>query len=505
MESGPGSAGPLDRGVTAQNRVMDTTHFDLAASARAEMIREGFDPDFPPDAEEEVAALKNRGMPGLDDEARDLRELLWSSIDNDTSRDLDQIEFAEWTENSIRVVIGIADVDFDVPVGSAIDHHASSQATTVYTAARVFPMLPEELSTDMTSLVENADRLAIAIEMVVDQDGCITNSSIYRALVRNKAQLTYEGVGPWLEGSGAKPGKVAMPVELDRQLRLQDEAAQRLREQRRRRGALEFERTEAQTVVRDGRIIGIAARRQNRASNLIEDFMIAANEVMARTLRDRGVSAIRRVVKSPERWPRIVELAARYGADLPEEPDAAALAAFLCEQKRKDEVHYADLSLAVVKLMGPGEYVLFRPGDGDAGHFGLAAHDYTHSTAPNRRFADLVIQRLIKGSLKNEHSAYSDDELGSIARTCTLKEDAARKVERTMGKRAAAAAMQKRVGESFDAIVTGVTPKGVFVRTLNPPVEGRLMRGERGVDVGDRVRVTLQSTDPERGYIDFLR
>ena len=479
--------------------------FDLAASARDEMLHEGFSPDFPPETAEELSALRSGHAPIPPGEIRDLRDSLWSSIDNDTSRDLDQIEVAERAPNGIRVLVGIADVDSDVSMGSTIDQHAASQTTSVYTPVTVFPMLPPELSTDLTSLGQDVDRLAIIIEMLVASGGEITASDIYRAVVRNKAQLTYEGVGPWLEGTTPPPAKVASSQALQQQLKLQDEAARALRDQRHRLGALNFDRIEAQPVVSNGQVKDIAARRKNRASDLIEDFMVAANEVMARTLKKDGISAIRRVVKTPERWPRIVDLAARYGTKLPPNADSGALAAFLQQQKSKDEVHYPDLSLAVVKLMGPGEYVLAKPGDPAQGHFGLAAPDYTHSTAPNRRFADLVTQRLVKSALSKKSAPYSDEELDSIARNCTLKEDAARKVERTMSKRVAALAFHNRIGQTFDAVVTGVTPKGVFVRVMNPPVEGRLMRGEQGVDVGDRIRVTLLNTDPQRGYIDFSR
>ncbi len=486
---------------------MVTPHssFDLRASAREEMIHEGFNPDWTPETKQQAAALKARAGAATGENVRDLRSLLWSSIDNDTSRDLDQIEVAERVDSGIRILIGIADVDSSVPVGSPIDGHAASQTTTVYTAVQTFPMLPEELSTDMTSLGEEGDRPAVVIEMLIDSRGCIVSSDIYRAVVRNKAQLTYEGVGPWLEGSAPAPAKISASVDLEAQLRLQDEAARALRDQRQRLGALNFDRVEAEPVFADGEVTGIRDRRKNRASDLIEDFMIAANEAMAQTLTRLGVSGIRRVVKSPERWPRLIELAARYGTKLPAEPDSAALAAFLQQQKEKDEVHYPDLSLAVIKLMGPGEYVLSLPGDPSEGHFGLAAHDYTHSTAPNRRFADLVTQRLIKSAVARGRSPYSDDELAAIAGNCTLKEDAARKVERVMSKRVAAVAFHDRAGESFNAVVTGVTPKGVFVRVMRPPIEGRLMRGEAGVDVGDQIRVTLLSTDPQRGYIDFGR
>jgi exoribonuclease-2 len=325
----------------------------------------------------------------------------------------------------------------------------------------------------------------VVIEYVVLSDGEITSPAIYRALVRNRAQLTYNKVGAWLEGRGP----LAVGPDLQAQLKLQDEAAQALRAQRHRLGALDFDRLEVHT----------------RANDLIEDFMIAANEVMASTLTGASRSSIRRVVKTPERWPRIVELARQLGESLPAEPDSGALNNFLKKRKAADPVHYADLSLSVIKLMGPGIYMLLRPGDKNQGHFGLAAHDYTHSTAPNRRFADLVTQRLVKALIAKKPAPYSDQELDAIATHCTEKEDAARKVERTSDKRVAAVAMQNRVGETFDAVVTGVTPKGVFVRVTHPPVEGRVMQGEEGMDVGDQVRVKLLGTNPRLGFIDFGR
>ncbi|MBI2680715.1 MAG: RNB domain-containing ribonuclease [Candidatus Solibacter usitatus] len=458
-----------------------------------------------PEVDKQVAALAAQPAAPADPALRDLRKLLWSSIDNDTSRDLDQIEVAERTTGGVRVLIGIADVDGDVKISTPIDRHAASETTSVYTGVRTFSMLPEKLSTDLTSLVENGDRLAVVVEIIVAGDGSISAPAIYRALVHNRAQLAYNGVGPWLEGTGAPPPKVAASAELQAQLKLQDEAAQALRQARHQCGALDFGRIEPEAVIQDGRVQGIAAHQQNRAGQLIEDFMIAANEVMARTLPSAGVSSIRRVVKSPERWPRIVELARQCGETLPPEPDAAALNAFLQKRKVEDAVHFPDLSLSIIKLMGPGEYIALRPGDAGPGHFGLAVHDYTHSTAPNRRFADLVTQRLIKAVMSRQPPPYTDGALDSIAQNCTAKEDAARKVERVMHKRIAAVALHGQIGKSFSGVVTGVTSKGVFVRIMNPPAEGRLMRGEQGVDVGDSIRVTLLNTDPQRGFIDFGR
>jgi exoribonuclease-2 len=479
--------------------------YDLLAAAHREMIEEGFQPDFPPETEPQLAALRSRAPARADAGVRDLRSLLWSSIDNDTSRDLDQAEAAQRVTAGIRLLIAIADVDFDVPIGSPIDQHAASETTSVYTGIRTFPMLPEALSTDLTSLTEGTDRLAVIVDMVVANGGAVTSGGIYRALVRNRAQLTYNGVGPWLEGTAAAPPKVAASSELAAQLKLQDEAARILFAERQRLGALNIDRVEAEAIVADGQVQGIETRRKNRATELIENFMVAANGVMARTLNDAGVSSIRRVVRTPERWQRIVELAARYGDVLPPEPDSGALNLFLQKRKGADAVHYADVSLAVIKLMGPGEYVLSRPGDPDQTHFALAAHDYTHSTAPNRRFADTVTQRLIKSVLSRQPPPYADAQLDSIARNCTLREDAARKVERVMNKRIAAVALQPRIGETFAAVVTGVGPKGVFVRISAPPAEGLLVRGQQGVDVGDRLQVKLVSTDPQRGYLDFSR
>lgn len=477
--------------------------FDLTAAARDEMIHEGFSPDFPPGTAEQIASLR-RQVPAVPmDGLADLRNLLWSSIDNDNSRDLDQIEVAERIDGGIRVRVGIADVDFRVLMNTPIDQHAVAQTTSVYTAVHTFPMLPEELSTDMTSLNEAQDRAAIVIEFTVAPDGCLGTSKIYRALVHNRAQLTYNAVGAWLEGKASPPPKIAASPDMAAQLKLQDEAATALRDQRHRLGAIEFDRPEAQAVMQNGHVQEVTATRKNRANDLIEDFMVAANEVMASTLQDKGRSAIRRVVKTPERWPRIVELADQQGDKLPPDPDSRALNAFLQRRRAADPVHYPDLALAVVKLMGPGEYVLLRAGEESQGHFGLATHDYTHSTAPNRRFADLVTQRLLKAAWAGHPSPYTDAQLADIARNCTLKEDAARKVERSMLKRVAAVTMQDRIGETFQAVVTGVTPKGVFVRVQHPMVEGRVMHGEQGLDVGDEVRVKLLHTDPQRGFIDF--
>jgi VacB/RNase II family 3'-5' exoribonuclease len=482
-----------------------SAHIDLQAVAKDIMRQHGFNPDFSPAVQQQLVELRAH-PPAIaaGGAVRDLRSQLWSSIDNDTSRDLDQIEVAQRLSNGdVKVQVGIADLDAFVPKGSAIDQHAARETTTVYTGIRNFPMLPEELSTGKTSLLENQDRLSVVVEFVVDGEGRVTSSDVYRAVVRNQAQLQYNSVGAWLEGTAAAPPKVAASADLQAQLRLQDEAAQKLRSRRYENGALNLETAEALPLVLDAQVIDVVKQQKNHATELIEDFMIAANGVGARMLEK--VSSLRRIVKQPERWDRIVQVAANYGEKLPADPDSKALNDFLIKRKAADPDHFADLSLAVIKLIGPGEYVLERPGDPALGHFALAVQDYTHSTAPNRRFPDVVTQRLIKAMLAGQPNPYSDDELSAIAANCTAKGDAERKVEREMSKRLAAVAMQNRIGAIFDAVVTGATPKGTFVRVLQPGVEGLLAQGQQGVDVGDKFRVKLIRTDVQRGFIDFAR
>ncbi len=488
--------------------------FDLAAAARAEMIREGFHV-FPHDSADtlegtaQLADIREKtASPG--DDARDLRQLLWSSIDNDTSRDLDQIEYAEQTPAGTRVLIAIADVAAVIPKGSPLDLAAAAQTQTVYTAVHNFPMLPLALSTDLTSLNQDEDRRAIVIEFTVDTTGLLADTSIYAAVVRNQAQLAYSTTGAWLEGKARTDGRseprlVTNPA-LAAQLRLQDAAAERLHAQRTAMGALDFNRVEADPVVIDGKVQSIQAVQSNRASDLVANFMIAANETMAATLRRSGRSCLRRVVRSPERWSRIVALVAAKGTTLPAQPDSAALNTFLQAQRLADPIHYPDLSLAIIKLMGPGEYVL-APGGSDAqpGHFGLAALDYTHSTAPNRRFADLVTQRILKAMLAGAPAPYADEELATIAAHLNERDSAARKVERAMQKRVAAVALSSLIGHHFQGVITGANPKGTFIRVFNPPVEGKIVRGAEGLDVGDTATVTLAHTDPVHAFIDFTR
>lgn len=500
--------------------------FDLRAAARAAALDAGFVPDLDDAARAELAAIEaGRGPGGAAPLAapggqpppvRDLRALPWSSVDDASSRDLDQVEVAEELPNdTVRVRVGIADVDALVPRDSALDRHAAVNTTSVYTGLVTFPMLPEALSTDRTSLNADADRATLVIDFVVAPDGSVSDGDVYLARTVNHARLAYESLGPWLEGRGPAPDALARVPGMDAQLRLQDATARRLRTQRVARGALQLETIEARPVVQGGVVTGLTVTPKSRARDLIEDFMVAANSVVAERLEAAGVTSIRRVVRIPERWSRIAQLARARGDALPDAPDPAALSAFLGRQRAAHPEQYADLSLAVVKLLGPGEYAVEQPGDTTLNHFGLAAQDYTHGTAPNRRYADLVTQRLVKYMLARRAGGdgappgvappYGDDALAAIAARCTERENAARKVERLTRKQAAAALLAGRVGETFRAVVTGAQQNGTYVRVTAPPAEGRVVHGASGLDVGDAVSVRLVSVDPARGWVDFER
>jgi len=477
----------------------------LRQIAVAAMRARGLEPEFPRAAIAEVDAVR---MPPdkAEEPTRDLRSLLWCSIDNDDSRDLDQLSVAEPLDaGAVKILVAIADVGVLVPPRSAVDQHAAINTTSVYTPAVIFPMLPERLSTDLTSLADRQDRLSIVIEFVVSPDGEVTASSVYGARVRNQAKLAYHSVGAWLENQGPLPPAAASVAGMDRQLKIQDGVAQALAKRRHEQGALEFESDDVVHAFDGDRLSDVRAELPNRAKTLIENLMVAANGVTARFLESSGFPSIRRVVRSPERWDRIRVLASQSGAALPEQPDAGALSAFLVQRKAADPDRFADLSRTVIKLLGRGEYVVERPGGSEPqGHFALAVKAYTHSTAPNRRYPDLLTQRLVKAALTGRPSPYGVDELDRLAEHCTTQEDAANKVERQVRKSAAAMLVESRVGERFDAIVTGATKSGTFVRVMDPPMEGMLDHGETA-DVGDRLRVKLVSVDVDRGFIDFDR
>jgi len=476
----------------------------LRGIARRSMLGRGLLPDFSPAALAEAGA--DRPAVARDSTIRDLRELLWCSIDNDDSRDLDQLSVAQPAPGAAaRILVAVADVDATVKPRSAVDAHAEANTTSVYTAAQIFPMLPERLSTDVTSLGENADRLALVVDMQVSADGSVTAAEIYRASVRNHAKLAYNAVAAWLDGTGPMPDAISRVPGLDEQLRTQDRVAQTMKQLRHARGALTLETLETRAVFDGDNLTDLRADEKNRAKELIEDFMIAANTSTAQFLERSGYPAVRRVLRTPKRWDRIVTLAAGLGERLPADPDAVALEQFLCRRRQVDPERFADLSLAVIKSLGSGEYALERPGGPPTQHFGLAVRDYTHSTAPNRRFPDLLTQRLLKAALAGEPPPYGDDELAALAGHCTEQEDNAAKVERQVGKSAAALLLASRIGEQFDAIVTGAAAKGTWARIAKPTVEGRVVRGFEGLDVGDRVRVQLVGTDVDRGFIDFAR
>jgi VacB/RNase II family 3'-5' exoribonuclease len=475
----------------------------LQRIAQRVMHERGLEPDFGPSALSELNAIHGPAAKATA-ATRDLRTLLWCSIDNDDSRDLDQLSVGEaLPDGAVRLLVAVAEVAALVRKGSALDEHARRNTTSVYTAGGIFPMLPEKLSTDLTSLGFEAERVAIVIEMVFTRDGAMKTSDIYEAVVKNRAKLAYNSVAVWLEGTGPMPAPIGAVAGLAENIRLQHRVAQQLRALRHRRGALSLQTTEAKPVFIGDVLHDLRGEESNVAKNLIEELMVAANGVTARYLAARKLPSIRRVVRTPVHWDRIVELAAAHGSELPKEPDGKALEGFLLAAQAADPVYFPDLSLAVIKLMGRGEYVVEFPGGDVAGHFGLAVKDYAHSTAPNRRFPDLLIQRLLKAAMAGSPPPYANDELVALAKHCTDQEDAAKKVERQLVKSAAAMLLQPRIGQQFDATVTGVTDGGVWVRLFHPPVEGKLCSGGEGLEVGDRLRVKLMSTDVERGFIDF--
>ncbi|HYH10359.1 MAG TPA: RNB domain-containing ribonuclease [Thermoanaerobaculia bacterium] len=474
----------------------------LVEIAHQAMIDKGLAPDFNKDVRKQLAGIRG---PARIEGIRDLRHYGWCSIDNDDSRDLDQLTWAEESDGQTRIFIAVADVDALVKKDTPIDRHARHNTTSVYTAAKIFPMLPEELSTDFTSLNENEDRVALVIEMTVDENGHITSEDVYQAFVHNHAKLAYDRVAAWLDGEQDEPEKLARFEGLAASLRMQDRAADRMRDLRHENGALDLETIEARPVLRDGVVVELKQSKRNNARLLIEDFMIAANGTTARFLAKHRFPSIRRVVRSPERWDRIERIAEERGDRLPPEPDPRALEEFLRRQKKQDPVRFPDLSLSIVKAMGAGEYVVEEAGDRSLGHFGLAVKDYTHSTAPNRRYPDLITHRLVKAALAGEAAPYTIDELAELAAHCTKQEDAANKVERQVRKSAAAVMLESRVGDTFDGIVTGASSKGTWVRIFNPPIEGKVVRGAEGLDIGDRAKVKLLEVDVDRGFIDFAR
>ena len=477
----------------------------LQRIARRAMIERGLLPDFSAQAIDELNAIHGAAT-NVEKSTRDFRNLAWCSIDNDDSRDLDQLTTAEaMPDGAVKILVAVADVEAVVKMQSALDDHAKHNTTSVYTAAQIFPMLPEKLSSDLTSLNLESDRLAIVVEMVVAGDGSLQSSDIYRATVRNRAKLAYNSVAGWLEGSGPMPQAIGTVNGLDENLRLQDRVARELKSLRHEHGALDLETIETRPVFEGEEIKDLETEKRNCAKDIIEDFMITANGVTARYLAAQKLPSLRRVVRTPKRWDRIIELALEHGFTLPKEPDSKALDEFLISAKSADPVRFPDLSLSIIKLLGAGEYAVELPGGSSAGHFGLAVKDYAHSTAPNRRFPDLITQRLLKAAMAKENMPYTNDELETLAKHCTENEDAAKKVERQVEKSAAAIVLESRINERFDAIVTGASAKGTWVRLLHPPVEGRLVSGFEGMDVGHRLRVQLVHTDVDRGYIDFKK
>ena len=477
----------------------------LQQIARKAMLSRGLVPDFPAEV---IAELREIILPAAykTSQTKDLRKLLWCSVDNDDSLDLDQLSYAEQLpDNKVRLLIAIADVDALVSEHSEINHYASQNTASIYTVAEMFPMLPEKLSTDLTSMRLGEDRCAVIVEMVIDENGAVQQSDLYTAMVFNHAKLNYESLGEWLEENGSIPTEIRKVEGLAENILLQDRLAQKMKELRYEHGALEFETIEARPVFEGDSLSEMKAEQKNRAKSLIEDFMIAANGATARFLKEKNFPSLRRVVRTPKRWDRIVELASEHGFLLPEIANSKSLSAYLKFIKQNDPQHLVDMSISVLKLLGSGEYVVETPGSASEGHFGLAVKDYTHSTAPNRRYPDLVTQRLLKAAIAGDLVPYSIEQLEQIARHCTLKEDDARKVERLVEKSANAMLMESRIGEVFDAIVSGASVKGTWIRLFHPHVEGKLVNGFRGLEVGHHLKARLIHIDIEEGFIDFER
>jgi exoribonuclease-2 len=481
-----------------------TTAVDLARLAREAMCNNGFIPDFDKSIEDQVQQIKQRTITAGDG-IKDLRGLLWSSIDNVESRDLDQIEYAEKLDGGYyRLVVGIADVDCDVAKDSPVDKRAATNTTSVYTGIIIYPMLPEDLSCGLTSLAEFQDRLAMIIDMKLSSKGSVESADVYRALVNNKAQLNYPEVGQWIEHGVAFP-KLDSVAGLKQQLEIQNEIAQAVEQLSIANGALNFHTIEANPVTANGKVVDIAVDEQNAAKDLIMYLMVSANTAVAEFLEQRNIALIKRVVKTPERWDRIVAVAREHKWKLPADPDSKALADFIVAARKQDPDRFPDLCLSIIKLLGPGQYIVQRPGEKTEGHFGLALHDYTHSTAPNRRFVDLTNQRLLKSHLAGKQVPYAPDDLDSVAEHCMTMETASRKVERFVRKAATAVVLSTHIGEVFDGIITGRKPDATYVRIKTPHAEGMIVHGGHGLDVGDKVKVKLVSVDPEKGYIDFER
>ena len=477
---------------------------DLKSIAASAMKKYGFEPRFPDSVIEEVKTMHAWTFPSSGTNSKDLRKLLWSSIDNYDSMDLDQMEFCEHGQDGeIQVKVAIADVDLYVRKQSRTDKHAAYNGTSVYTGIETFPMFPDKLSKGISSLLPGQDKLAIVIEYTVLFNGEVRPGEIYRAIVSNKAKLIYEEVGDWLEGGGVIPKTVGEVPGLEEQIRLQCEATRRLKRKRIEQGALDLETIEANAIVEGNLVKDLVVQKKNMARSVIEEFMVAANGTTVNFLGKAGIPMIQRVVRTPRYWDEIVVVAATYGEKLPPGPDSKALSVFLNQRKEVDPEHFPDLSLTIVKLIGPGEYMTLEPGEPPYGHFGLAVTDYTHGTAPNRRYVDLIIQRLLKSVIDNVPSPYSLEELIEHSTWLSGREKGSKKVERFMRKAAAAVLLQDMIGEFFDALVTGASEKGTYVRLITPPAEGRIVQGEQGLRVGQKIRIRLVKTDPYNGFIDF--
>jgi exoribonuclease-2 len=480
---------------------------DLRVVARQALLDRGINIDFPASVVTEAREAVEPNYKKLG--VRDLTNWLWSSIDNDDSRDLDQIEYLDIsTQGKWVLYVAIADVEYFVRKGSALDKYAATNTCSIYTGVQVFPMLPNELSTDLTSFNQGKTRLAVVTETHISKDGEVVSSTVFPAIVKNQARLAYDAVAAWLEGVTPERDPTGSIEKLSRnpalqdQIREQEKVAISLRKHREARGALDFVSPQLRaTTTPDGKV-EVGAQYANRATIIIQEFMVATNEAVDQFLQEKKLPSIQRIVREPKNWPRMAEIASVHGTTLPPKPDGKALQEFLAVQRKRDPHNFPELSLAMIKLLGRGEYVVKTHARDSLGHFGLATPNYAHSTAPNRRYPDLITQRMLKAAFSQKDSPYSLEELDAIAQRCSAKEDDSNRIERQVQKSVAALALRERIGDIFPALVTGVNEDGTWVRVVDPPVEGKL-QADRPFKVGDHVKARLTKTNPMRGFLDF--
>ena len=534
--NGAGQAG-LAGSIAAANLHYPDGRWNLKALADKAMVEGKLAIDYPAAVKSQVADIMKQvrpaeGVYNLPEAAkapwvRDLRGehfisidngTLWTKMDpaelakdpeaNMTSKDLDQLQGmpVKHPNGDITMKIAVSDVDAFVPKGSALDQFMDVNGSSVYTPDKIYNLIPKELAEDVISLNPREDRFATIIEFTITPDGKVKDEDVYQAIVNSRAKLDYSSVGAWIDGKAEPSPAMKQDDKILESIKLQDEASQRLKAARKERGALDFESTEVKIHVKDGSASGFEISEKNRATELVENCMVTSNEVVSRFLHSKGMPTLERVVVPPEKWDQIQALAAEHGGKLPAEPSGKALADFLDGQKAKDPEGFADLSFSCIKLIGRGEYMAVGPNDPLPGHFGLGSKNYSQCTASIRRGGDRIAGRMLKAALAGKQSPYSPGELSSFAENVTQKEQATKKVERAIDKSVMATMLEKRIGEEFDAVISGVKGDKVWIKVSDPPVEGSLQGGTGGKPkVGQKIHVELKSVNVEKGFIDFVK